>query len=482
MKFCLSVFFVLTFFSAQSQTLVKQSQAFAMDMPAVIVFDKGQKILTGSYDMKMYVLNAATGQTEKEIVEHKGFVLALAYCEKLNLIASAGWDQRIILWDATTMTKKLDIAAHTDRINALSFSPDGMRLASASDDKTVIVWDAMTGGEIFKLTDHTDAVTTVAFSADGTLIASAGWDKTITIHSGSTGKLLNTYKGHRGPVNSVGFSFKGDMMVSGSDDNSIIVWRTDSVKTLAKFDYFIQPVSRVSFFPGDKYIFCADGSGMLKVYNFQNKSMLEQKQIHEGAVKDMYINPTLGFMVTSGSDKIVKWWNVNEYLYFDCLKDKTKALQDLNKPKGEFETTEQYEKRLKEYDRQKSMMVNECVKEAEARQKAEQEAAEKAILSTYKYVFFPVTSMGTYDADKQEYPFNFNNQGGIVKLPIEDAKSLKENMAKAKVKAISRVVNGNTEVFNTELIHPVTGKAYPFGRQINATEDKLLGKFLQGIK
>lgn len=479
MKYFTVVVLLFAFINVTGQTLLKQSQAFAMDIPATVIIDNGQKVLVGSYDTKMYLINAATGNVEKEIAEHKGFVLSLAYCPKTNTVASAGWDQRIILWDAGSMTKKLDIQAHTDRITSLSFSPDGTRLVSGSEDKTICVWDVMTGGEIFKITDHNDAVTTVVYSKDGNSIASGGWDKLVMIHSAHDGKLINTYKGHRSSINSVDFSYAGDMLVSGSDDNSITIWRTDSSKTIAKFDFFKLPVTNVYFFPGDKYIFCADGSGELKIYNVQNRSMLTQKNIHSGAVKNIFINPSIGLMASTGSEKIMKLWNINEYLYYDCVKEKSKALQDMAKPKGEFETTEMYERRMKEYDIKKSALVAECAKESELIRKAKQEELDQKTLSTYSYVYFQIQNLGTYDADKQEYPFVFNGQAGMVKLSIEEAKSLKINVSNAKIKAIKRVVNGNTEYINTELIHPVSGRSIAFGRQITATEDPILGKFLQ---
>lgn len=479
MKYFTLVLLLLASFNSIGQTMLKQSQPFGMDVPATVIIDNGQKILVGSYDTKLYVINASTGAIDKEISEHKGFVLALAYNAKTNTVASAGWDQRIILWDAAGMTKKIEIEAHKDRITSLSFSPDGSRLVSGSEDKTICVWDVLTGGEIFKITDHLDAVTTVTYSKDGNSIASGGWDKLVMLHSASDGKLINTYKGHRSTINSVDFSYAGDVLVSGSDDNSITIWRTDSVKTIAKFDFFKLPVTQVNFFPGDKYIFCADGTGDLKIYNVPNRSLLTQKNIHSGAVKDIFINPDLGLMSSTGAEKIMKLWNINEYLYFDCVKQKTKSLEEMAKPKSEFETTEMFERRMKEYDIKKSALVSECTKEADAIRKAKQEELDKKSLSTYSYVYFPIQSLGTYDADKQEYPFIFNGQAGMIKLSIEDAKSLKTNVAAAKVKAIKRIVNGNAEYINTEFIHPVTGKSIAFGRHISATEDPVLGKFLQ---
>jgi len=479
MKYFSCVLLFICSLNLSGQTLIKQSQPFSMDIPASIIINDGQKVLVASYDTKMYLINATTGNVEKEIAEHTGFVLALAYCPKTNMVASAGWDKRIVLWDANSMTKKLEIEAHNDRITSLDFSPNGSRLVSGSEDNTICVWDVMTGGEIFKITDHTDAVTTVAFSKDGNSIASGGWDKLVMIHSANNGKLINTYKGHRSTINSVDFSYAGDMIVSGADDNSIIIWRTDTSKVIAKFDFFKLPVTNVCFFPGDKYIFCADGNGELKIYNVSNKSLLTQKTIHDGAIKNIFVNPTLGLMSSTGSEKIMKLWNINEYLYFDCVKEKTQAIQNLAKPKGEFETTEMYERRMKEYDIKKGALVSECAKEAEIVRKAKQAEQEKKILESYSYVFFPIQSLGTYNADKQEYPFTFNGQSAIIKLNLEEAKSFKENVAKAKVKAIKRTVNGNVEYINTEFIHPTSGRTIAFGHQVSASEDPILGKFLQ---
>jgi len=179
------------------------------------------------------------------------------------------------------------------------------------------------------------------------------------------------------------------------------------------------------------------------------------------------------------SDKTAKFWNINEYVYFECMKEKTRAMQDLAKPKGEFETTEMYEKRMREYDIKKSALITECAREAEIIRKAQQEELEKKMLSTYAFVYFPLQGLGTYNADSQEYPFTFNGTNGIVKLGLDDAKSLKADMTKAKVKAIKRVVNGTTEYINMELILPVSGKSVPFGKHITPAEDNVLGKFLQ---
>lgn len=480
MKILILFVIVILSLDLSAQLLIKESDAFPMKLTSVSIDKDAKTILTGSYDKNIYCLNPETATKTKTIEEHTGFVIATAYSSENNLFATAGWDKRIVIWDAGTMTKKIEIEAHNDRINDLAFSPDGMKLASASDDGTVKVWDMLTGGEIYSIEDHEDAVTSVSYSKDGSMIASGSWDNTAMIHASSDGKLMHTYKGHRNTVSTVDFSFDGSMLATGGEDNVVMIWQTDTILMLAKFDYFRQPITKVLFIPGDKYLFCAEATGDLKVYNVVDKQLLEQNILHEGAIKDMCLNADKDLLITSGADNKIKIWNIAEFKYFDCLKEKIASKKEMTRPKGEFETTEQYEARLKQYGIIKQAFVAECTREAKAREKAEQEKRDKEILATYKYVLLPLEGLGTYNADDKFYPIVFQGSTYNVNMGIEEAKSLKTNVAKAKVKAISRVINGNTEIFNFQLIHPVSGTAFPFGKQITAAEDKYLRQFLSG--
>lgn len=478
MKFFIFNFLFLYTILVSAQYLIKESEAFPTNITSVAINLNADKIIAGSYDKFIYCVNPQTGQTDDAIEEHKGFVLATAYNISQNVFATAGWDKKIIIWDAINMDKKMEIEAHKDRINSMVFSPDGLRLASASDDGTIIVWDLMTGGEIFKITDHNDAVTCIAYSKDGTMIASGGWSNKAMIHSSSSGELLWVYEGHRNTVNTVDFSYDGSMIVTGGEDNLCMVWKTDTSEMLMKFDYFRKPVSKALFLPEDKYLFCAEASGDLKVFNLHSKSLLEQNQLHDGALTDMVINIDKDIMVTTGTDNKIKIWNIGEFKYFDCLSRKIAARKDLTKPKGEFETTVQYENRLKKYNIIKKGFIAECFREAQARQKAEQDRIDKIILSSYMYVYYKLDGLGVYDADTQIYPIIFQGKNYMLKIALEDAKALKINVQKAKVKAIKRVINGNTEIFNRQLIHPVNAKSYPIGPQVKPIDDKFLQQFL----
>lgn len=462
-----------------AQTLVKESDAYPMRLTSVSIDKEAKNIIVGSYDKNIYVLNPETAVKTKTIEDHDGFVLTTDYNEEKGYFATAGWDQKIVIWDAS-MNKIIEIEAHTDRINDLAFSLDGLKLASASDDGTVKVWDMITGGEIYTISDHEDAVTCVAFSKDGSLIASGSWDNTVMVHAANDGKLLHTYVGHSNTVNTVDFSYDGTMLASGGEDNNVMVWRTDTADMIMKFDYFRKPVTKVLFLNGDQYLFCAEATGDLKVYNLVDKQLLEQNVLHDGAIKDMCLNAKMDILITTGADNKVKIWNIAEFKYFDCLKDKIASKKDMTRPKGEFETTEQYEARIKQFELIKKSFVAECQREAKAKKQAEQEKRDKEILSTYKYVMMPLGGLGTYNADDKFYPIKFQGNMYNVNMGIEDAKSLKLNFAKAKVKAISRVINGNNEVFNFQLIHPVSGTAYPFGKQVTAAEDKYLRMFISG--
>lgn len=464
--------------SGFSQRLIKTFEGPAMNISSCAISRDGQQIYATGYDKLLWIMDAATGKVKDTLKDHKGFVFCLAYDPAHNVIATAGWDKRIVLWDAATGKKKSEIKGHNDRINALAFSPDGSLLASASDDNTVILWDVFSGGLIDTLRGHTDAVTCVAFSNDGQFIASSGWDKQVIIHARNTGEISARCQSHRNAINSVSFNLTGQYVISGADDNTCIVWDLAAGKIAMKFDYFKSPVTEVRVFPSDRYIFTAENNGEIKIFDLTTKAMIAQFKAHNGAINDLYINPSGTLLLSCGADMKICLWDVSEFMYFECLKAKLAEYQHLKQPKGEFETTEQYNGRLAEFEQMKTMLTKECIAEFELRRKADQAAQDEKILSTYAHVTLKVDAIGTFDADKQEYPITVKGKIYLIKMSTEEARTFKENYAKAQIKAIKRLINGNEEYFNMELIHPVSKTSYFFGVQVKPQEDRYLGIFL----
>ncbi|KAN0128476.1 WD40-repeat-containing domain protein [Lactarius tabidus] len=90
-----------------------------------------------------------------------------------------------------------------------------------------------------------------------------------------TGKTMRAYKGHSGPVTSLVFydktpgSGEGNFLITGSWDKTIKIWDTNT------------------------------------------KAMISSTEAHEDFVKTLLVVPSLGLLVSSSSDKSVRFWDLS---------------------------------------------------------------------------------------------------------------------------------------------------------------------------
>ena len=68
-------------------------------------------------------------------------VASIAFSADGKQVAAGSYDRRVKVCDATSGQETLTLKAHAHMVTSVAFSPDGKRLASASWDGTVKVWD-----------------------------------------------------------------------------------------------------------------------------------------------------------------------------------------------------------------------------------------------------------------------------------------------------------------------------------------------------
>ncbi|MBY0522683.1 MAG: protein kinase [Gemmataceae bacterium] len=139
------------------------------------------------------VLDWSAGQTQFQVVAHRGDVSALAFSPSGKRLASAGLEDRTVkVWDWTAKPPRnapaLILTAPTF-VCDLTFNPDGGRLAGIGRDMTKL-WDAETGQEVMTLRGapqrHYDPAFNprLIFSPDGKRLAGTNWDESISVWEG----------------------------------------------------------------------------------------------------------------------------------------------------------------------------------------------------------------------------------------------------------------------------------------------------------
>jgi tetratricopeptide (TPR) repeat protein len=118
--------------------------------------------------------------------------------------------------------------------------------------------------------------------------------------------------------------------------------------------------------------------------------------------------------------------------------------------KGEFETSAQYQERIKNTDQKIKEIQN--------------KVTQKLMKEELDAINFKDFFLGRYDADRQAFQLNYPNMEPIaVEVPIAEAPSFKENVAKLEFSGQKMVVSQNKWVLSyLKIKNPVTLKIYAF--------------------
>jgi serine/threonine protein kinase len=116
---------------------------------------------------QVVLLQDLTGAVPIDLQGHENStVLALAYDEHSETLATAGRDQTVRLWSVRYPYQTVAVLrGHKGAVTGVAFSSDGKRLATCGDDGAVRIWDAVQAQELLTLKGYNGAAG-VLFSRD----------------------------------------------------------------------------------------------------------------------------------------------------------------------------------------------------------------------------------------------------------------------------------------------------------------------------
>jgi hypothetical protein len=150
--------------------------------------------------------------------------------------------------------------------------------------------------------------------------------------------------------------------------------------------------------------------------------------------------------------------------YFELLEKSQKTelglKADLFEPKGEYETTTEYDVR-----KQKAEDYNRLV--AEKYEKLREDFNIRRIRFSFESISLDIQEVGRYNADKEELPIRINDQTEIIEIPRNEAQSFKQNIKDVEVYGEKQLLEdaATFDIFNIRIMHPMTGSVYYFGKQ-----------------
>jgi hypothetical protein len=374
------------------------------------------------------------------------------------------------------------LLGHERTISDLEFSHNGRFLATCSSDNQVRVWELR--DEQFErlqvLTEHTDNVNGVSFSYDDRYLASTGNDGKVVIREWKqdSWKPFSEVTSFKGYITDVCFHPKNYDLLVGSyyglvrlqpDKKGFV--RKDSLEDV-KANYAIRYSPTGDFAVLGKY-------DLLKIIRTGEKSLEEYETIyrHNDHVFGGSFSDDGKTMLSFGSDKVVVIWELNglrasdrsmvaNYLSNSLTEAQKKVLTPSNvaqvlsgldpkltAPRDEFETSLDYSERQKK-------LADEVLAQMQTLIEKEFHLSAGPAAGSLK---IPVQRLIGYNADVQVYKIRFMDTEAGVEIPVNEAKSLKQQVDKSYITVSRKAQQGKKSALydHFELVHPLSGKAYP---------------------
>jgi cytochrome c len=146
---------------------------------------------------------------------HGGPVRAVAVSPDGRTALSGSFDQSAIFWDIDKGTAAQVLRFHDGAVNAAAALPDG-RFLTGGEDGRIAVWRVGGTAPAQVIEAHKGPIAGLALSADGALIGSASWDGTARVTRLADGRA-RVLEGHQGNVNAVAFLPDGRIATAGYD-------------------------------------------------------------------------------------------------------------------------------------------------------------------------------------------------------------------------------------------------------------------------
>lgn len=371
---------------------------------------------------------------------------------------------------------------HEDMIYTLSLSPNGKFLATGGGDDFFLLYEWQEG--VFKLikkipTTDTKAYS-IAFSPDSRdmVVGMYNGKAWVFEYKNADWGLTQTIESTKWSIDEVLFSPDGKKMAISNTDYAIELFHKSKgeYQRYQKIEKLGRTAESMCFSPDSKYLVAGLSNGCIMAWqDSKADTLVEIRKMyrHNDRVLDISFSSDGKTMSTSGYDKVGIIWSiegveassksiVGSILGSDITLAQRKVLtgeipnqiihqidKSLLHSKDEFETNMDFLKRREKLKTQLTALLQDKMEEFYQVEK------KGALIET------KLDKVVSYDADRQLYFLLFMETAGRVQMPVNEAKTLKENWRKAKVTILkSKDKNGENVYKKFTLVHPSSGKSY----------------------
>jgi len=270
---------------------------------ALAVSPNGTRLAVAVGDDKSPVIRVYdldSGRELQIIDGHMGPIGSIDFLADNKTIVSTSQDKSARL---TSVGVLASIDGHKDGAAGVQFHSNGTQALSAGGDKLAKLWD-LAKGTMLKSFGPVDDIKAVAFSRDYTQAGVAAGKKAIVWNIGDGKQLYELV--HPADVLSLSFNQDKTRLATGAADKLARTWDIATAKELQFFTND-EPVAAVLFDGKSTGVVYAGG----KTPRGDTLSIQRVVPVSPGPVHALVFAPNNTHVVTGGSDKQVKIWNIN---------------------------------------------------------------------------------------------------------------------------------------------------------------------------
>ena len=280
-------------------------------VPTVATSGDGRVVISGGADRTARRFDASI---EQMVVAPDGTTaLALSADGKQILSASSGG--KVTAWSAADLSRIRDFEGSAGPIRGLATTPQGDLLVAGGDDSHVRIWSASEGSLLVDLNTHAP-ISAVSFASEGSLLIVANADGILRHYeiSRSGGKLellpFLMARGHTGAVRGLSLSADGRLAVSVGADSRLLSWRITAGKPRWSRPLSTGPIHDAAFRSDGKELAAAGADGQVHVLSTDNGATLRQWKAHDGPALALAWRPDGQELASAGRDDAIRIWNL----------------------------------------------------------------------------------------------------------------------------------------------------------------------------
>ncbi|MCU0706670.1 MAG: hypothetical protein MUF23_00090, partial [Pirellula sp.] len=298
----------------------------------------GQSIYVGSVDGSILVVDATTGEIQREWNGNGSLILCLNVSQDGKYLATSSRDGVLCIWDLVHGQRILKLQGLGD-CRQVIWNRDGTRLSVCDYGGLIRHFSFDQGQLTLKDTEMRTKSPQLCYSPDGMTVASSVFSEGADIRSAETARVLQKFHSHHGHVLALAFDASGRWFLTGGADGTVCIWDVadrspyyrERLGTVGGIATAMFRPRKAQFAVGIERLnsrgATASGKPRLELYNSQTLQLERTFLGHTDWVTCMSFDTSGDSLVSGSSDRTIRVWDVESGSQTHCLKGHDASLQ-----------------------------------------------------------------------------------------------------------------------------------------------------------